>query len=123
MMEKATLAAALALALCAVGTPALALDNRPMSNPRCECMCDAPSFAEPIMIQNNAGLSCSAFSNRACNMENPDTGLIVTGRTIACTPDQNWVVITDDRLNNTFTATGNPQVPQQQVAPQGTFGQ
>jgi hypothetical protein len=121
-MEKPTLAAALALALAATGTPALALDNSPITNPRCECMCDAPSFAAPIMIQNN-GLSCMAFNNRACNMENPDTGLIVTGRTDACTPDQDWVVITDDRLNNTFTTPGNPQVPQLQVAPQGTFGQ
>jgi hypothetical protein len=114
-MEKPTLIAALAGLLVATATPALALDNNLGVSNRCDCLCQAPNVENFVMYQGN-GLSCVLFEGRACNIQNPETQLIETGRTFGC-------VERFDRLNNTFTTPGNPQVPQLQVAPQGTFSQ
>lgn len=117
-MEMPTLAAALALALAASATPALALDNNGTVADRCHCMCVAPNFEDFLFYHAN-GLSCSLFEGRTCNIQNPGTQLVETGRTFGCIEEH----FLGNRLNGTFTTPGNPQVPQLQVAPQGTFGQ
>jgi hypothetical protein len=117
-MERPTLIAALALALAASATPALALDNNQTTADRCHCMCVTPNFEDFNFYQAN-GLSCSLFEGRTCNVRNPGTQLIETGRTFGCIEES----LLGTRLNGTFTIPGDPQVPQLQVAPQGTFSQ
>jgi hypothetical protein len=113
-MEKPALAAALAVMLI-TGTPALALDNGLLNGGTCDCLCTAPNVESFVPYRSNF-LSCVLFEGRTCNIQNPETQLIETGRTSGCVERFNG-------LNGTFTTPGDPQVPQLQVAPQGTFSQ
>ena len=47
---------------------------------QCYCLCDAPSGNFAGNYYNSNGLSCNAFMGATCNIENPETHLIETGK-------------------------------------------
>jgi hypothetical protein len=79
-----------AWALCAFIT---AFTNTAFALPRgggaktCTCLCNAEANGSgygTIASYNANGMSCGAFNGRACNIEDPSTGLIRTGSLVAC---------------------------------------
>ncbi|MEZ5666931.1 MAG: hypothetical protein R3F55_05780 [Alphaproteobacteria bacterium] len=108
----------------AAPTPALALDNG-LGYTRCECGCDLPGGRSVLLTVANHGIGCAAFNNRPCNSENPNTGLIETGRIFQCWPDDDVTITDDPRFNGTFTTGGSTPVPQTALpqSGQGVNGQ
>jgi hypothetical protein len=84
-MDKRLLGMVAAL-LMASAAPAVALDNSSAGGGRCECFCDAGSIGG-FNTYDNPG-SCCALENRTCNIEDPATGLIRSGRTLGCSPER-----------------------------------
>jgi hypothetical protein len=80
-MDKCLLGAAVG-ALLSAGAPAFALDDRPFGF-ECECVCETASGIS-YQYYRDLGLGCPVLNNRTCNVENPQTGLIETGRTFGC---------------------------------------
>ena len=60
----------------------------PKGGGKCACMCTAPNGAGGTLAQSQTyssqGISCAAFENHTCNMTNPVTGGVATGRTLGC---------------------------------------
>ena len=79
------IAAAGALILASTTLPALALDNSTIGSIRCQCFCESANTGS-FNVYDIAGSSCGPLENRTCNVENPQTGLIETGRVWACSP-------------------------------------
>jgi hypothetical protein len=57
---------------------------------QCHCICDAPSGNFAGNYYNPNGFSCNAFMGATCNIENPDTGLIETGKLTSCSTVFTW---------------------------------
>ncbi|MEZ5670024.1 MAG: hypothetical protein R3F55_21825 [Alphaproteobacteria bacterium] len=75
----------LAVAAIAAASPALALDNVGGGGSRCDCYCETANsgyYGE----YDSVGYGCAALENKTCNIENPNTGLIETGRLWGCSP-------------------------------------
>jgi hypothetical protein len=51
---------------------------------QCYCLCDAPSGNFAGNYYNPNGLGCGAFQGATCNIENPDTHIIETGKISSC---------------------------------------
>ena len=85
-MDKRHLLGMAAALLMASAAPAAALDNSSIGSGRCECFCDAGSIGG-FNTYDNPG-SCGALTNRTCNIEDPATGLIRSGRTLGCSPER-----------------------------------
>jgi hypothetical protein len=84
-MDKRHLFAMAAAALLAGVTPAAALDNVVIGSGRCDCMCETAN-AGNYGTYDSVGYGCGALEGKTCNIENPQTGLIETGRLWGCSP-------------------------------------
>jgi hypothetical protein len=82
-MDKLVAGAAIAVMLAALA-PAQARDNETFGF-QCECWCHTSNTSTP-QFYYDLGLGCGVLNNRTCNIENPQTGLIETGRTDSCSP-------------------------------------
>lgn len=109
-----SLGLATALALVAA-TPGHALDNGPVGSSRCDCMCETANTGY-YGTYDSRGYGCAALENRTCNIENPATGLIETGRLWGCGPTRTDAVSAGALLNNlleqgTWQAPGGNALP------------
>ena len=104
-----SLGLATALTLVAATTPALALDNVVVGDGRCDCMCETANTGY-YGTYDSRGYGCGALENRTCNIENPATGLIETGRLWGCSPTRTDAVSAGALLNN-LLEQGTWQVP------------
>jgi hypothetical protein len=57
---------------------------------QCHCLCDAPSGNFAGNYYNPGGLSCGVFEGRTCNIENPETHIIETGKISSCSTVFTW---------------------------------
>ena len=84
-MSKHRVFGASIVLLLASLSPALALDNVVIGDGRCDCMCETAN-AGNYGTYDSVGYGCGALNNKTCNIENPNTGLIETGRLWGCSP-------------------------------------
>lgn len=76
-----------ALLAASAAAPASALDNVVIGNGVCSCMCETANTGS-YNDYDSRGYGCGALEGRTCNNENPQTGLIETGRLWGCGPAQ-----------------------------------
>jgi len=93
-MDRRILASIAAALLAASAAPAAALDNGVTSDTRCQCFCDTGITAS-YDTYDSRGYGCGALEGRTCNIENPQTGLIQTGRLLYCSPRSSHPNLTD----------------------------
>lgn len=84
MSTRRILAASVVL-LVSSASAAMALDNVVVGDGRCLCMCETANSGY-YGTYDSVGYGCGALENRTCNIENPNTGLIETGRLWGCSP-------------------------------------
>ena len=84
MDTRHLLGMAAAVLIAGVG-PAAALDNVVVGDGRCDCMCETANTGH-YGTYDSVGYGCAALENKTCNIENPQTGLIETGRLWGCSP-------------------------------------
>jgi|HigsolmetaAR201D_1030396.scaffolds.fasta_scaffold107649_1 hypothetical protein len=84
-MDRRILLGMAAVLLAASAAPAAARDNIVVGDGRCDCFCETAN-AGSYNTYDSVGYGCGALENRTCNIENPQTGLIETGRLWGCSP-------------------------------------
>ncbi len=72
-----------------IASPALAKPKTTAGGGKCSCTCVAPTGMNGgIFISDNVynahGYSCTAFTGKTCNVNNPYTGGVATGEIIGC---------------------------------------
>jgi hypothetical protein len=82
---RGLLASAILALVPVLATSAQARDNNEIFGFQCECWCATGNLFTSNYYYD-LGLGCGALNNRTCNVENPQTGLIETGRTTSCAP-------------------------------------
>jgi hypothetical protein len=93
-MLRVLTAVTLAFTLATIATSDASAKPKKGHDGQCHCMCDAPSGNFAGNYYNPGSLSCNAFIGATCNIENPDTGLIETGKLSSCSTVFTW-----DRTN------------------------
>ena len=79
--------AALMLGLAAVFLlPAVASAKPKGTTTKCECECYVSAHLAPFVTYNAGGSSCVALERQTCNVEDPATGGIRTGKLDYCSP-------------------------------------
>src|SRR5262249_8533918 len=69
-----------------VGTSAVSVARPKTPIAQCSCMCVTSSGLSDRKSYNNPGASCGTFNDKACNMENAQTGVVETGKLTGCDP-------------------------------------
>ena len=83
-MDKRVIGTAIAVILTA-SAPAQARDND-IFGFQCSCECETSAGVSAQQFYRDLGLGCGALNNRTCNIEDPQTGQIRSGRTWGCSP-------------------------------------
>ena len=90
---------------------------------QCYCLCDAPSGNFAGNYYNPNGLGCGAFEGATCNIENPETHIIETGKLSSCSTVFTWDRTNALQSQGTLTVDPGPapQPPLLRFNPGTTF--
>ena len=86
MTMRLPISSILFTAVLVLVTPSLAKKKPPHieMTGRCDCACLTPGGLTSSVTVESEGYACAAFDNKTCNVADPATGGIRSGKTLAC---------------------------------------
>lgn len=114
------------VALMALLGPLTAASARPKvlgTKIYCNCWCHVSDKLKDQVVADDRGYSCTAFNGKVCNLSDPETGLVSSGRTSACFASDKYGIPTRQSGGDTPpTMPTKPKPGTTPTLPAGTQG-